>query len=115
VLPLTLNMNIAEFSKQLARSAKAVALTFCLPRHFRIWRMLSRLRITMWFISRVMGGEHGGLYFRDDAGNSTVVSPARIAALLKARDDVRCVVLNACFSLRVRMFDQLERPLHNCL
>ena len=61
------------------------------------------------------GGEHGGLYFRDDAGNSTVASPARIAALFKERDDVRCVVLNACFSLRGGIFDQRERPLHDCL
>ena len=56
------------------------------------------------------GGEHGGLYFRDDAGNSTVVSPARIAALLKARDDVRCVVLNACFSLRGGCLINLNVP-----
>jgi hypothetical protein len=46
------------------------------------------------------GGEYGGLYFRDDEGNDTAVSPAQLAGLLKVRNDIRCVVLNACFSLR---------------
>ncbi len=56
------------------------------------------------------GGQYGGLYFRDDAGNDTVVSPARLAALLKVRNDIRCVVLNACFSLRGGYLINLNVP-----
>lgn len=56
------------------------------------------------------GGQYGGLYFRDEAGNDTVVSPARLASLLDGRSDVRCVVLNACFSLRGGYLISLNVP-----
>jgi hypothetical protein len=46
------------------------------------------------------GGKYGSLYFRGELGQNIAVSPAQLASLLKVQEHMKCVILNACYSLR---------------